>query len=226
MRNPAVIQFTEDGSPTLYTPRFQATYHSRHGAMLESQHVFLEAGWRFRVAQPLSGPLRIFEMGFGTGLNAFLTCLATEKMRVDTKYISFDLYPVEPAITDQLMYAGMEDPEVKALFRLLHHAEWEQEAAVTPHFTLLKSRQDICSASVLPPSDLIYYDAFGPGTQPELWSESVLSCLASALVPGGVLVTYCAKGDVRRCWQRAGLQVDRLPGPPGKREMLRAIKPF
>lgn len=221
-----MILLTEDGSPTLYAPRFQATYHSRHGALQESNHVFLEAGWRFRITQPVSGPLRIFEMGFGTGLNAFLTCLATAKMRVDTKYISFDLYPVEPAITDQLMYTGMEDPEAKALFRQLHQAEWEQDASVAPYFTLLKSRQDICSASFLPPSDLIYYDAFGPETQPELWSESVLSVVASALAPGGVLVTYCAKGDVRRCWQRAGLQVERLPGPPGKREMLRAIKPF
>lgn len=206
---------TGDGSYTLEV-KSGVTYHSRFGAVQESRHIFIDAGLRMAHGSPL----RIFEMGFGTGLNAMLTLLEARPIHYET----VETEPLQWA--QELNFCEvLGRPDCRPAFERLHDAEWEHAVEITPEFQLFKSRQDIRGYRLREPADLVYYDAFDPVVQPELWTEELFAGLFGQLAPGAILVTYCCKGAVRRALQAAGFQTEKLPGPPGKREFLRARIP-
>lgn len=212
---------TADGSFTLFSTRFNAHYHSLNGAVTESKHVFIQNGLQHLV-QCSSGTtsLTLLEMGLGTGLNALLVWQFAEEHGLHIHYTALELYPPEPEQLTHLAYPQAEKLE------LLHHADWHKEMALSPCFLLLKRQEDL--TTYMPQNEqfsLILFDAFSPAEQFDLWSVDVFVKLIAATRPGGVLVTYCAKGQVRRNMQAVGWMVERLPGAPGKREMLRATKP-
>lgn len=207
---PAIL--TDDGSKTIYSNRFGEHYHSTYGAASESNHVFIEAGYLANTADRVS----VFEVGFGTGLNAWLTLQQALKLNRHTRYETIELYPV-----DELTVSELHD---NPIFRKLHNAPWGQPTEITSCFVLYKHFNDLLLAVFPQKFDVIYFDAFSPAVQPEMWSRDVFSKLCEAMNPGAVLTTYCAKGEVRRTMQNVGLTVERLPGYAGKREMLRAWK--
>lgn len=219
------IRTTGDGSPTLFLPFFDATYHSVHGAVKESEHVFLHHGLHFWLSQHThTKNLRIFEMGLGTGLNAVLTCRDTAKEQVSVHYQAWELYPLPRSIWCALTFPTPKDEQFRDWFTSLHEATWNVPIELSSWFTITKRNADLISQVPSGPIDVIYYDAFGPETQPGLWTTEILASVCQEMATGGVFVTYCAKGEVRRSLCSLGLEVHRLPGPPGKREMLRAIK--
>lgn len=213
------LQETADGSHTLFIPEMDEHYHSVNGAVQESRHVFIEAGLHRQEKKDIT----VFEVGFGTGLNAYLTLLAAENEDRSVDYFSVELYPLDPALVRALNYGDMICPEKKMLFTALHSAAWNEPVKITDHFTLHKIQGDNNSCTLPEDMDLIYFDAFAPDKQPEMWSQEIFDRLYAHTSEGGILTTYCAKGVVRRMMQKAGYSVERIPGPPGKREMLRAI---
>lgn len=217
---------TKDGSHSVEIPEMQVSYHSVHGAIQESLHVYISAGLQYWLTQHTgSSGCSIFEMGFGTGLNALLTLMATENLPHKILYESVEAWPLEPAITGQLNYCNsLQRPDLKSLFKLLHQCEWNKAISITNNFTIEKANTSLINFSTHQLFDIIYYDAFAPRAQPELWTESIFQQLFNLLTPGGILVTYCSKGSVRRAMQAAGFTVEKLPGPLGKREMLRAVR--
>lgn len=216
---------TEDGSSSLYVPELDEQYHSRHGAIQESRHVFIQMGLLPLVAARQE--IDILEIGFGTGLNALLTALSARELGLRIRYWTVEAYPMQPEEILALNYPEMiAGEDVMATWQALHRVEWGSLQAITPAFQLCKMQARIEDFQPSEMLDLIYFDAFAPEKQPELWTEAVFARMATALKPGGALVTYCAKGAVRRNLQAQGLQVDRLPGPPGKREMLRGRRPI
>ncbi|MBL7792044.1 MAG: tRNA (5-methylaminomethyl-2-thiouridine)(34)-methyltransferase MnmD [Saprospiraceae bacterium] len=214
---------TQDGSHTLYSSRFGESYHSRYGAIQESRHVFISAGLFYVI--PLRKEIRILEMGFGSGLNAFLSLLEAKKREVHLWYDAVEAYPIATDDAIALNYpAQVVEPDARENFMALHLNNWEEWHAITPFFNLRKRHMPIEQLDEEEQYDLVYYDAFAPSAQPELWVSPVLARIYRALKPGGVLVTYCAKGIVKRTLSELGFHVEALPGPPGKREMTRAIK--
>ncbi len=214
---------TQDGSHTLYSSRFGESYHSRYGAIQESRHVFISAGLYYVI--PLRKEIRILEMGFGSGLNAFLSLLEAKKREVHLWYDAIEAYPIANDDAIALNYpAQVVEADARENFMALHLNSWEEWHAITPFFNLRKRHMPIEQLDEEEQYDLVYYDAFAPSAQPELWDSPVLARIYRALKPGGVLVTYCAKGIVKRTLTELGFQVEALPGPPGKREMTRAIK--
>ena len=197
-----------------------------HGAIRESLHVFIQAGLNQAPATDTS--VAILEMGFGTGLNALLTLMEAEAFKKKIVYTAIELYPLEPEQINTLNYCEQLDrKDLKQVFEILHTSAWEKDISITDHFTLHKSGTDLLKFE--PPRSgqhfhLIYFDAFAPTVQPQLWTSNVFEKLFALLSPGGLLVTYCSKGDVRRAMQAAGFTVEKLAGPPGKREMVRAWK--
>ncbi len=214
------LQETADGSHTLFIPEMDEHYHSVNGAVQESRHVFIEAGLHRQEKKDIT----VFEVGFGTGLNAYLTLLDAENEDRSVDYFSVELYPLDPSLVRALNYGDMICPEKKMLFTALHSAAWNEPVKITDHFTLHKIQGDNNSCTLPEDMDLIYFDAFAPDKQPEMWSQEIFDRLYAHTSEGGILTTYCAKGVVRRMMQKAGYSVERIPGPPGKREMLRAIK--
>jgi tRNA U34 5-methylaminomethyl-2-thiouridine-forming methyltransferase MnmC len=211
------LVITEDGSHSIYNPELKEHYHSTHGALQESRHVFIQAGL-LEVCKKKK-EIQILEIGFGTGLNCLLTCVEGIKEGLTIGYTSLEPYPLSDALIRSLNYPdtlGHAD-----LFRLMHSTS-HGNIPITDRFLLHRITENLLS--FLPPIkyDLIYFDAFAPDVQPELWSEAVFQKMFDCLVPGGVLVTYCAKGQVKRNMKKAGFLIERLPGPPGKREMTRA----
>ena len=221
MNLPELIK-TSDGSDTLYKKEIDEHYHSTHGAIQESYHVFIEAGLR-TCNKP---SLTIFEVGFGTGLNAYLTTLETITKEITIRYITIEKYPLPAEIWESLNYPDMIENGNPLYFKNIHDAQWNQEVIITPNFSILKLSSDLLMLdfSALPLFDLIYYDAFSPEKQPELWETSVFKQLANHCNPDAKIVTYCAKGAVRRSMKEAGFIPERIPGPPGKREMLRGTR--
>lgn len=214
-----IVQVTNDGSPTIAIPEMEVTYHSRHGAVQESKHVFIEAG-----LQPLLQQydvLRVFEMGFGTGLNALLTMEKAITQAQTIWYEAVEKYPLEEATIKLLDYTQILP---RTHFDMLHDSKWNEPVAIHPLFTIQKQNVSLAQFKATMPFNLIYYDAFAPAAQPELWTLKIFEQLYTMLANGGVLVTYCSKGDVRRNMVAAGFSVEKLAGPPGKREMLRAFK--
>lgn len=215
---------TADNSQTLWVPELQQHYHSHHGAVQESRHVFLNAGLKPLADQE---PLNILEIGFGTGLNALLTCLEPQGQQ-DIYYHSLEKYPLKEEEWRGMDLASFlpEHDSAQNLFTKIHEVEWGTRVQIDLHFELFKEHVDLKSFS--PPTgffDLIYFDAFSPGAQSDLWTEEVFRKMLQSLKPGGVLVTYCVMGVVRRTMKSAGFEVTKIAGPPGKREMVRAYKP-
>jgi tRNA U34 5-methylaminomethyl-2-thiouridine-forming methyltransferase MnmC len=213
------IETTADGSATLRSSLHGDTYHSLRGAVGEARYVFIEAAFACSVANPV----RILEMGFGTGLNAWLTLSEAEITGRTVEYTAVELYPVPVEVAMRLNYTA------DARFMLLHTAPWNEWTEPAEGFRLRKFQGAMagvladCDFSAI--FDLVYWDAFAPDTQPELWTAEIFARVWEATAPGGTLVTYSAKGDVRRALQAAGFTVERLPGALGKRHMLKAVKP-
>lgn len=223
-----IIEKTDDGSATLFVPELDEHYHSTKGARTESQHIFIDMGLKTSTA---TSP-RILEIGFGTGLNAWLTLKEAESSCREVHYTGLELYPLAWEMVEQLGYIPSSEQQHDAeLFKQLHTAPWEKEIQLTPRFTLLKQETDAnllkaeTDINKLSSFDVIYFDAFAPEKQPEMWSQELFNRLYVLLNKDGILTTYCAKGIIRRMLQAAGFFVERLPGPPGgKREILRARK--
>lgn len=216
------LEPTADGSNTLFVPELNEHYHSVKGALTESQHIFIQMGLNHSQAE---SP-RVLEIGFGTGLNAFLTLLEAEKQQREVCFTSIERYPLAEDIVHQLGYPEIIAPEASEKFYALHAAPWNQPVRLSPLFTLHKIEGDFTHFDFQSHYDVIYFDAFAPEKQPEMWSQPLFDSLYRQTAPGGILTTYCAKGVVRRMLQTAGFTVERLPGPPGgKREILRASKP-
>ncbi|WP_432413018.1 tRNA (5-methylaminomethyl-2-thiouridine)(34)-methyltransferase MnmD [Rasiella sp. SM2506] len=214
---------TGDGSVTIHLPDWNEQYHSIHGAIAEARHVFIKTGLHHFLAENPSEEISIMEIGFGTGLNTLLTVSEIEKLKISCMYLGVEAYPVSAEEVSKLNYP--EKTKISAaLFQKLHELPWEEKAEITSFFSLLKRKQFFKEISEENAINLIYFDAFGARVQPELWTEEIFSTMYTALKPKGVLVTYAAKGSVRRAMQAVGFIVERLPGPPGKREMLRATK--
>ncbi|MFT4022248.1 MAG: tRNA (5-methylaminomethyl-2-thiouridine)(34)-methyltransferase MnmD [Flavihumibacter sp.] len=211
-----VIQTTGDGSDTIAVPSMAVTYHSTHGAIRESMHVFINAGWRrLTELQPEKKNIHILEMGFGTGLNALLTC--RESAGHTVHYEALEQYPLPAGVTNRLHYHTLlNEAELEPVFAAMHDCEWDHFTEIVPGFYLCKRQEKLEDFCPSLPIDLVYFDAFAPGAQPELWTPAVFSKLYTAQSAGGVLVTYCSKGDVRRALLSAGYQVEKIPGPPGK----------
>ena len=217
------LEQTADGSNTLFVPELNEHYHSVKGALTESEHIFIRMGLEHH---PSPSP-HILEIGFGTGLNAFLTLLAAGKSGRTVYYTTLERYPITPELANCLAYPEQISPEHATAFRTLHTAPWEKDVPLTLFFTLHKVQTDFTTYTFPDLYDIIYFDAFAPEKQPEMWSPELFTRLFTHLNPGGILTTYCAKGIVRRTLQAAGFTVERLPGPPeGKREILRASKRF
>lgn len=215
------IEQTTDGSLTVLDVNSGSTYHSRHGALTESMHVFITTGLR-PILTERSGRIRILEMGFGTGLNALLTAQTIKNTSTLAEYHALEAYPLSDAVWREIVAHQTID---KDLFNAIHEAVWNRPVDISPHFNLAKHHMRLQEFENVEAFDLIYYDAFEPNAQPELWTVEVFQKLFELTAASGVLVTYCAKGDVRRAMQTAGYRVERLPGPPFKREMLRATRP-
>lgn len=216
---------TSDGSVTIHLPEWDEQYHSKHGAIQEARHVFLEMGLHHWLESDSKRPLEILEIGFGTGLNAFLTLLESNRLDLQINYTGVEAYPVIPSEIEMLNYPEAADASsAEDLFKKLHSVPWEVSTAITQKFSLLKNELTFQELDITNQFDLIYFDAFGARVQPELWGEDIFNSMYKALKINGVLVTYAAKGSVRRAMISAGFQVEKLPGPPGKREMLRAVK--
>lgn len=212
---------TQDGSHSLMSERFGVSYHSKYGAIQESRHVFIEAG----LAAVLSRKehVRIFEMGFGTGLNAFLALHYCQQSRKSCHFETVEAFPIPAPDSRQFNFPSQLGAEAAA-FYALHDAPWNELAAITPDFTLLKWQMLVADAPLTGGFDVVFFDAFAPSSQPELWESPILSKMYDALAPGGIFVTYCAKGVVKRTLRDVGFTVEGIPGPPGKREMTRATK--
>ena len=219
---PLRIEATADGSHTLFVPELDEHYHSVNGAIQESMHVFIRNGL---LQLPEKKEIRILEIGFGTGLNALLTLLHAEEKEKTIHYTSLELYPLDSEIITTLNYPSqLGRSEAATFFNALHAAPWEDETAITPHFTLLKRNADFTVCAFSDKYDLIYFDAFAPEKQPDMWEQPLFDRIAASTNEGGILTTYCAKGEVRRRLQNSGFKVNRLPGPPGKRQMIQAVK--
>jgi tRNA U34 5-methylaminomethyl-2-thiouridine-forming methyltransferase MnmC len=217
------IILTEDGSHTIAIPERNLTYHSIHGAIHESVHVFIKAGLEYGLeAYDWPEPVQLFEMGLGTGLNAILTAIAAEKIKRKIIYTAIEPFPLADEEIKALNYQQILANE--ELFLQLHRSRWQEDVKLTDYFSMRKERVDLLTFSTNQRFHLIYYDAFAPSAQPELWTGEVFEKLYHLLRSNSLLVTYCAKGDVRRAMQAAGFTVEKLKGPPGKREMLRATK--
>lgn len=216
---------TGDGSPTIFIPALNVTYHSRHGALQESRHVFIQEGLLPALSAASVSPLRILEMGFGTGLNALLSLGEANQRKTSLYYTALELYPLSAEEAEALSYDALfENPDYGAGYRDLHQSAWETDVTVSPYFTICKRNISMTAFADDTGFDLIYYDAFAPAAQPELWTEEVFTLLYNLSRPGALLVTYCSKGSVRRAMQAAGWQVEKRPGPPGKREMVRGLR--
>lgn len=210
---------TTDGSNTIYIPEMDETYHSHHGALAESKHIFIETGLK-HIDKKI---INVFEVGFGTGLNAMLTCLAADDKRIN--YDTIELYPVSADLIDQLEYKALFKEDEQALFSNFHDCKWEEKVSITDQFNIHKIEADFTKFNYQSKYDLIYFDAFAPNKQEEMWTEELLQKLYDACNEGAVLVTYCVRGTVKRALKKVGFQIKKMPGPvDGKREMLRAIK--
>lgn len=214
---------TKDGSQSLLNPELNETYHSIHGARQESLHVFIKNGLEFVVEKDAKQSVKILEIGFGTGLNALLTAQYAKAKRVAIEYSTLEAFPVNESIWQQLDYAQSEAEH--EIFYRLHHEPWDQWTEVMPGFMLKKLNTTLQLASLDHAYyDLVYFDAFAPNKQPEMWTIPMLQKTIESLVRNGVFVTYCAKGQLKRDLASIGTRVETLKGPPGKREMIRAIK--
>ncbi|MCQ2960530.1 MAG: tRNA (5-methylaminomethyl-2-thiouridine)(34)-methyltransferase MnmD [Bacteroidales bacterium] len=213
-----ILQQTLDGSHTIYIPEMDEHYHSTNGAIQEALHIYIAKAYNHsKIANPV-----VFEVGFGTGLNTFLTAIEAEKNKRPTTYVSIEKYPLEKEEYSLLNYSNMA--QQKDLFEKIHEAEWDRTVKISEFFYLKKIYGDLTTFPEIPSADVIYFDAFAPNKQSSMWSTEIFTYLFNHTNSDGILTTYCAKGDVRRMMQAVGYSVERTDGPPGKREMLRAVR--
>lgn len=214
---------TSDGSHSLLNEALNETYHSVHGAIRESQHVFIENGLNFFIKSNAPAQVTIFEVGFGTGLNTLLTVKELHNTRIHTRYVSVEAFPIGEPLWRSLNY--VETLKSDEIFSKLHESEWESLIPISEQLELLKRKTTLEAIELRSESfDVVYYDAFAPNKQPELWTIDILRKVVEAMKFNGVFVTYCAKGQLKRDLKQLGLIVETLPGPPGKKEMVRALK--
>lgn len=221
MRQEIII--TGDGSSTIRVPELNISYHSKHGAIQESQHVFIKAGLNALLGT--TDELSVFEMGFGTGLNALLTFIEAEKAGQNIYYETVEAFPIDNRLVSQLNYTSLlERPDLQNIFSELHQSTWNNLHQPTSFFSFYKHNDSLIAVTFKKKYHLIYFDAFDPLTQPELWTSTIFKKLYDTLLPGGLLLTYCSKTIVRHAMQEAGFVVEKIPGPIGKREIVRAKK--
>lgn len=214
---------TEDGSHSIFSEKYGVSYHSKYGAIQETQHVFINAGLRLKAVE--QSEIAILEIGFGTGLNAFMTFLESEKRGLTIDYTGVEAYPISMEIAKKLNYATqVQQPESQLILNKIHEFEWEKTNTINEHFKLTKVKKMFQDLVYENQFDIIYFDAFAPTSQPELWEISLLTTMYNALKTNGILVTYCAKGQFKRDLKAVGFTVEAIPGPPRKREMTRALK--
>lgn len=223
MNSPRIVG-TGDGSETLYLPEIDEHYHSTFGAIQESEHIFISNGLKPLLAN--QKPITIFEVGFGTGLNAYLTLLQSGESGIKIDYHTIEKFPLSTELIQRLNFSIQLNNGDPTSFLSLHTSSWAEPVNLSDRYTLHKYMADLQTFSfdTLPKFDLVYFDAFSPEKQPELWRAEILERIAEKMEKGGRIVTYCAKGVVRRTLQQCGFYMERLPGPPGKREMLRGTK--
>jgi len=214
------IRITGDGSHTLYIPEMDEHYHSHFGAITESSYIFIDTGLKYCS----TNPVKLLEVGFGTGLNALLTAIEAEKSKRHVMYCTLEKHPLAHQIIEKLNYCSLIADDNKLLFNEIHKAEWEKPVMINEFFTIEKRKTDIITDRVTGIFDLIYFDAFGPDKQPEMWSDDIFTKISNASASGTVFVTYSAKGTLKRMLRSKGYEVTLLPGPPGKRCITRAIK--
>ena len=212
------IIVTSDGSTTINLPDWNEQYHSKNGSINETYHVFINSGLKLISSEEVS----ILEIGFGTGLNCFITLLESKKK---INYVGVEAYPVTTEEVDKMNFTAiLNAKKEQEVFKKMHQVSWEEKHQIADTFSLTKRKQFFENIEDKEAFNLIYFDAFGARVQPELWTEEIFKKMFEALKENGILVTYSAKGSVRRAMQSVGFAVERLPGPPGKREMLRGIK--
>ncbi len=215
------IILTKDGSSSIFLPKLNETYHSKFGAIQEAKHVFIKNGLLLFNDKSVS----ILEIGFGTGLNAFITFLEAQKNNQNINYVGVEAYPVELDIISQLNYVSeLDATKHQAIFNEIHQCDWEMENKIESNFNLTKRKQKFQDISDSSKYNLIYFDAFGFDVQPELWNEEIFQLMYETLLPNGILVTYACRTSIKKAMIHAGFKVEKLPGAPGKREMLRAVK--
>ena len=214
------IVLTGDGSHTLYVKELDEYYHSIHGAIQESRHVYIEAGF-LQVNKP---HINILEMGFGTGLNTFMTLMEAQRTQTSIHYTGIEKYPLSYNDIKTLNYPDFFPEEFRKAFSAIHDGPWNETFSPAKDFHLTRVKVDICEHLIEGDIDLVYYDAFAPSKQPELWTAEIFRKIHKALSPGGILTTYAVKGELRRTMASVGFLIEKLPGPPGKFEMMRARK--
>lgn len=212
---------TSDGSHSLRNRRLNETYHSVHGARQESMHVFIRNGLQYFHRTQAAKSASVLEVGFGTGLNALLTWEYAREHKLEVRYTTLEPFPLVEEVWSKLNY-DQSDP---GRFRLIHEAEWDKEILLAREFSIQKRKCSMAEANLDERWDVIYFDAFAPAVQPELWSHDALKLVTNKLDRAGVFVTYSAKGQLKRDLRDLGLKVETLPGPPGKNEMVRGINP-
>lgn len=214
------IVTTADGSHTIYVPEMDDHYHSVNGAIHESEHIFIKSGFEFCKTDPLY----IFEVGFGTGLNALLTAINSLNGEREVFYTAVEKYPLDELTLRSLNYNLFTGNDGSRIFRLIHESGWGKMNHICRNFSLMKIRSDLVCDDISGLFGLIYFDAFGPDKQPKMWTMDIFRKISEITLPGGVLVTYSSKGDVKRNLRNSGFTVTLLPGPPGKRHFIRAVK--
>lgn len=218
------LVITKDGSHTLYVPDLQDHYHSTFGAVQESSHIYIERA--FNACRLDKDKVNVLEIGFGTGLNAFLTWEESLKQKIEVDYHALEPYPLKASLTEQLNYIDFVQAEgAEAAFKMIHQAKWGTSCELSKHMTLLKSELKVQDAMLDPGHfDVVYFDAFGPEAQPELWTEKVFKKIFDSMASGAVMSTFSSKGDVKRAIKSAGFDIELIDGPPGKRTITRAWK--
>ncbi|PKP17432.1 MAG: SAM-dependent methyltransferase [Bacteroidetes bacterium HGW-Bacteroidetes-23] len=215
------IIITSDGSTSIHLPEWEESYHSKHGAIQEAQHVFIKNGLSLCKGQSVS----VLEIGFGTGLNAFITFLESQKTNQNIDYVGVEGFPISAEEVLQMNYVNqLNANQFELEFKKMHQSDWEENVTISEHFRLTKRKQLFNEINDKNQFDIIYFDAFGYRVQPELWSVEIFTKMFEALKEGGILVTYACRGPIKNAMKEAGFQIEKLAGPPGKREMLRGWK--
>ncbi len=214
-----ILKTSEDGSSTVYSEQTGETYHSIHGAYTESMHVFINNG----LSLVKSNKINVLEIGFGTGLNAWLSYIYAINKGLEISYDAYELYPLPFSLVNLLTYKDIY-PEKQEKFELIHSVPWETTAKIDHNFYLSKKCSDITVCTFNGIYDMVYFDAFSPDSQPEMWTGKVFEKIFQDMNHEGILTTYCVKGIVKRALKEVGFKIEVLPGPPGKRHMLRAWK--
>lgn len=218
------LVITGDGSTSLFVPELDEHYHSVHGAIQESQHVFIDAGLKYLFERQKQ--INVLEIGFGTGLNVLLSCIEANKAKINVQFTTIEKFPIQEEYQKKLNYCELLEnkKECETIFNKIHSSSWEEFQQISPYFQLKKCKMDIKDIAWKDKFDLIYFDAFAPSTQPELWTAQIFNLIYDSLKNQGILVTYCAKGSVKRILKDIGFTLEALPGAAKKREMTRGVK--